>query len=109
VQRPSEFQHRIGPVDMPVDGVLIGKHLASESLTNNDHGVVFALAVEVVEITACDNGDAQSGKESRGDDAHLGTGISVGDVNMSVRGELKTEAVVAPGCNHAECSLFHVG
>src|SRR5713226_4994148 len=111
VGRREELQHRIGPIDVPVDGILIGEHAPCESLTD-DYDGLFILVVEIVEITAGDDGNAERGKESGRDDTPLRTRIFfTGGMNMTVGGELEadTDAGIAPGSDHAESSLAHAG
>ena len=55
----SEFQHGIRPIDMPIDGILIGEHAPCESLTDDNDGLFPFLTVETVEITAGDDGNAK--------------------------------------------------
>src|SRR5207248_9890589 len=64
----DELQHGVRPIDMAVDRILIGEHAPRESLTHHNDGL-FALTVELVEITAGDDGNAERGKESGRDDA----------------------------------------
>src|SRR6202022_4762014 len=49
----GELQYGIRPIDMPIEGILIGEHALCESLTDDNDGV-FTLAVVIVEITAGD-------------------------------------------------------
>src|SRR2546425_7935811 len=96
---------------MPIDGILIGEHALCESLTDDDDGL-FTMAVEIVEITAGDDGNAERGKESGRDDAHVRARIffAVG-TDVTIPGELDagTVAAVAPGNNNAESGLVHAG
>jgi len=40
----DEFHHRISPIDMSIDGILIGEYSLSESLTD-DYNRFFAAAI----------------------------------------------------------------
>src|SRR5438876_11012930 len=96
---------------MPIDGILIGEHALCESLTDDNDGL-FTLAVEIVEITAGDDGNAERGKESGRDDAPLRARILfAGRTDVTIPGELDagTVAAIAPGNNNAERSLVHAG
>ncbi len=107
----DEFQHGIRPIDMPIDGILIGEHAPCESLTDDNDGI-FTLAVEIVEIAAGDDGNAERGKESGRDDTPMRARILLaGGMNMTVGGELEagTRAGIAPGNRNAESGLVHAG
>src|SRR3989442_12602240 len=95
---------------MPIEGILIGEHALRESLTDDSNGIVL-LAVGIIEITAGDDGNAERGKESGRDDAHMRARVFIGNMNMSIGGELhtETEAAIAPGSNHAERGRVHAG
>ena len=43
----NEFDHGIGPIDMAIDGILIGEHAFCESLTNDNDWIFAALAVQL--------------------------------------------------------------
>src|SRR5439155_15400108 len=108
----GELQHGIRPIDMPIDGILIGEHAPCESLTDYNDGLFTFLAVGIVEITAGDDGNTERGKESGRDDAQLRARILfAGGMNITVGGELeaRTEAAIAPGNNNAESGLGHAG
>src|SRR6266478_5343625 len=51
VNSRGELQHRIGPVDVPIEGILIGEHPLRESLAD-DHGGVVLLLDGIVESTS---------------------------------------------------------
>ncbi len=104
----GKLQHRIGPVDMPIDWVLIREHALRKGLTDDDDGIAFC-AVGIVEITAPDYGNSEGGKESGRDHAHLRARIFIGDMNVAVSRELEGDAAVAPGRIHAESSGVHAG
>src|SRR5437016_3436185 len=66
----SKLHHRVGPIDMPADSILIGEHALCESLADDSHWL-FTLAVEIVEIAAAKDRYSERSKESRGNDAQL--------------------------------------
>src|SRR5207245_6180059 len=105
-----ELQHGISPIDTPIEGILIGEHALRESLTDDSNGIVL-LAVGIVEITAGDDGNAERGKESGRDDAHMRARVFIGDMNMTIGGELhtETEAGIAPRSNPADSGGGHTG
>ncbi len=59
----DEFHHGIRPIDMSIDGILIGEHSLSESLTDDDDRF-FVLAVKLIEIAAGDDRNAERGKKT---------------------------------------------
>src|SRR5260370_10702342 len=87
-----------------------GENALAGSLNDDSNGIVL-LAVGIVEITAGDDGNAERGKESGRDDAHMRARVFIGNMNMSIGGELhtETEAAIAPGSNHAERGHVHAG
>src|SRR5437879_12462821 len=89
----SESQHRICPIDMAVDGILIGEDVPRESLTDDNDGLFPFLTVETVEITAGDDGNAKRGKEAGSNDTPLRAKILfAGGMNMTVCGESARQA-----------------
>src|SRR5208282_6628749 len=105
----DELQHRISPVHMAINGILIGEHALCERLTDDSDRLV-AVAVEIVEIPAGEDGNAQRGKESGRDHAKLRARILfAGGMNVTIGGELEAYscACIAPGNNNAESGLFH--
>jgi len=108
----DEFHHGIRPIDMPIDGILIGEHALSESLTD-DNDRIFTLAVELIEITAFDNGNAERGKKSGRDGAQLSARIFfAGGTDVAIRRKLKAGAKAAgitPGHDNAESGLGYTG
>src|SRR5215469_1031549 len=58
------LQHGISPVDMPVDGILIGKHALRKSLADDYDRLTILLTVERVEIAPGDDGNAKRRKKS---------------------------------------------
>src|SRR5262249_27839766 len=68
------FQNRIGPEHVAIDRVLIGKHALSKRVAD-DGRIFFALNVEIVEIPARHDGDAQRGKKSGRDHSILCTRV----------------------------------
>src|SRR5260370_23753652 len=105
----GEFEHGIRPKDVPIDGILIGEHTLCESLTDDDDRFTALLAVPLVEITATEDGNAERGKKSGRDDAQLSARVFSWGMHMTVGRELKAEAGIAPGNNHAERGLVHPG
>ena len=55
----SELEHRIGPIDMPIDRILARKHALCESLAD-DHDRLVILVIERVEIAPGKNGNAEA-------------------------------------------------
>jgi hypothetical protein len=109
----DEFQHGIGPIDMPINSILMRKHALCQRLTDDDDGIfIFTLAVEVIEITTREDGNAEGGEESGRYDTPLRARIFFAPgMNMTVGGELQADAGggIAPGNNQAESGLFHAG
>src|SRR5712692_5527375 len=115
----DEFHHRISPIDVSLDGILIGEYSLSEGLTD-DYNQFFAaairflaLAVELIEIAAGDDGNAQRGKKAGRDGAELGARIFfAGPADIAVRRKLKAGAKaarVAPGNDNAKSTLVYTG
>src|SRR5262249_7955061 len=52
------LQNRIGPIDMPINGILIGKHALGKSLADDDDRLAITLAIERVEIASRNDGNA---------------------------------------------------
>src|SRR5260370_32184442 len=71
----EELQDRICPIDMPIQGILIGEHALGESLTDDNHRLRVTLAVEIAEITAGDDRNTERGKESGRDGTPIRAGI----------------------------------
>src|SRR5579863_101200 len=98
---------------MPIDRILIGEHALCERLTDDDDGIlIFTLAVELVEITAGEDGNAERGKESGRDDTPLRARIHFAHgMSMTVGGELQADAGsgITPGNHQAESGLLHAG
>src|SRR5690242_9628494 len=83
------LQHGVGPIDMPIHGILIGKHALGKSLTDDDHGLAIRLAIERVEIAAGNNGNAQRRKKSRRDATRQCPWVFyAGGMDVPVSGEL---------------------
>jgi len=74
----GELEHGIRPKDVPIESILIGEHAPCESLADDNDGLFTFLAVELIEITAGNDGNAERGKESGRDDAQLGAGVLSG-------------------------------
>jgi len=53
----NELHHRIGPINVAIDGVLRWEHAFCERFTDDDDRL-FALAIEGVEVAAGDDGNA---------------------------------------------------
>src|SRR5262249_40279587 len=100
-----ELQNGIRPIDMPIDGVLIGKHALRESLADDDDRLSVLLIVERIKIAARDNGNAERRKESGRYDTPVRAGIlNVRGVDVTIGRELHSGArrAVAPGNDRAE-------
>src|SRR6266850_1477052 len=112
VTRGNEFDHGIRPEDVAIDGILIGEHSLSESLTDHNDRF-FALAVELIEIAAGDDGNTERGKKAGRDGAQLGARIFfAGGTNVAIRRKLKARAKAAgipPGNHNAKSGLGHTG
>jgi len=94
---------------VPIESIMIGEHAPCESLADDNDGLFTFLAVELVEITAGKEGNAERGKESGRDDAHLGAGVLSGVMNMTVGRELEAEAVSRQGTTMPKAVLFTPG
>ncbi len=106
----SESQHGIRPEDVAIDGILIGEDALCESLTDDNDRLFPFLAVEIVEITAGDDGNAERSKESGRNDAPLRARILFASgMNATVGGELEAETTIAPGNSHPESGLADAG
>src|SRR5229473_6550008 len=70
----DEFHHGIRPVDMPINGILIGEHSLRKSLTH-DNDRIFTLTVELIEVAALNDGHTECGKESGRNSAQVGARI----------------------------------
>src|SRR5262249_51265457 len=98
--RPRDLQDWIGPEDVPIDRVLIGEHSLRECLADDGYGL-FAFHIELIEIAAGKDGNAERCKESGRDHTILCAGILYAR-GMTIGTELqgRTGADVAPGSNH---------
>jgi len=67
----GESQHRIGPIDVAADGILIGEHAPRESLTDDSDGLFPFLPSRPSKSRAGDDGNASEAKESGRADAQL--------------------------------------
>jgi hypothetical protein len=83
----KELEHGIGPIDMPIDRVLNGKHALGESRANNRDRLSI-LVIERVEIAAGNNGNAKSGEKAGRDGAPKRARI-VFAMNMTITRELE--------------------
>ena len=106
----DELHHRVGPHDVAVDGVLIGKHAARQALAD-DHHLFPALAVAFVEIAARDEGHAQRREESRRDGAEASARILLArPFHMAIGGEFEARAEgagIAPRHHGAHRHVVH--
>src|SRR5579864_5297329 len=102
----DELQHGVRPINMAIDGIVVGEHAVRESLTDDHHRII-RLAVEIIEITSSDNRSTERGKESRRDDAQLRSGIFARSMNVTISGKLETgtKTGVAPRDEHAKRSF----
>src|ERR1041384_6389637 len=102
----DEFQHGIGPIDVPINSILMRKHALCQRLTDDNDGIfIFPLTVEVVEITAGEDRNAKCGEKSWRDDTPLRPRILFArSMDMTVGGELQAEAGggIAPRNHQAE-------
>jgi hypothetical protein len=73
----EELQHGIGPIDVPIDRILIGENTLCESLTdNNDRLFIMILVIERIEIAEGNDRSAKRRKKSMRDDTPLRSGSS---------------------------------
>ena len=107
-----ELHHGIGPHDVLIERVAVGEHFYRDTLADDDDffGV---FAIEVVEIAAFDDGDAEGGEESGRDGAELRVGIlfAIG-AHVALCGELEAGAedtFVAPGNGGADGDAIYSG
>src|SRR5258707_6140081 len=101
----------MGTLDLLAGGILVGALALCGSLADDSDGL-FTWPVELIEITAAEDGNAQRGKESGRNDAQLRTRILTRGMNMAVGRELQSEtagADIAPGNSQAESGLVHAG
>src|SRR5260370_38778708 len=98
---------------MAIERILIGEHSLSKSLTDDNDRFFVVLAVELIEIAAGDDGNAERSKKAGRDGAQLGARIFfAGPADVAVRRKLETRtkaAVIAPGHDNAERGLVHTG
>src|ERR1700733_11496850 len=106
----DELYHRVCPRYMPVDGVLIGKHALRNALAD-DHDVLSAQPIGLVEIAPSHNGNAERREISRPDGAKVGaliffTGVAV--VPFSTELEAWSEiAAITPRNADADGDVLH--
>src|SRR6267154_2538316 len=56
----EELQHRIRPIDMPIDRILVGEHTPCDSLTNDNDGLlIIILVIKRIEIAAGNDRNAK--------------------------------------------------
>ena len=108
----DELHHGIGPHDVLIERVLLGNICYRDTLADDDDffGV---FAIEVVEIAAFDDGDAEGGEESGRDGAELRVGIffAIG-AHVAFCGELEAgteDALIAPGNDGADGDAVYSG
>ena len=101
----AELNHRIGPEEMAVNGVLVGEHLLGHDLADDDHHLT-VLAVAVVEIASGDKRYTEGREETRRDRTELSARVLFARLsNVAVGRELKSWseiACVAPGDHGTE-------
>src|SRR5215472_16299626 len=84
----SELQHGIRPIDMPIDGILSGKHALGKRLANDNDGLTIILTIERIKIATGNDGDAKRRKKSRRDATRLRPGVFyAGRMDVPVCGE----------------------
>src|SRR6516225_5263697 len=98
--RGSELQHGIGPINVAINGILIGEHALRERFADDRNGVIRSPII-IVEVTTGKNRNTERGKKSGREGARVRARISVGSVSVTISRELdtKTGKTVAPG-NH---------
>jgi len=104
------LEHRIGPIDMPVDRILTRKHLLRESGAD-DHDRLVSLVIERVEIAPGNNGNAQRAEKAGRDGTPQRAGI-VFAMDVAITRELQawTEVVgITPRGDHPDSCLADAG
>src|ERR1700722_10702479 len=87
--RPGkELEHGIGPIDMPIDRVLTGKHIPCETRAD-DRDWLLILVVERVEIAAGNDGNAERCEKAGRDGPPLRARI-VFSMDVTITRELQT-------------------
>src|SRR5262249_34970515 len=76
------LDQRIGPHDVPVDGVLPGEQLLRDALADDDYGFGF-LPIGLREITPLEKRNPQRGEVARGNKAEPGTQIVLAALRFS--------------------------
>jgi hypothetical protein len=96
----------LGPVDVPIEGILIGKHALREGLADDDERV-FVSNVKFAEITAGKDRNPQRRKEPGRDITSLRAGVLFArPAQATFDRELHAEAeILAPRDSAAECGL----
>jgi len=107
----EEFQHGIGPIDVPIDRILVGEHAPRKTLADDHDRLRVVAVVQRVEIAAGNDGNAKRRKESGRDDAPFRPRIlDTRGMDVSVGGELQTigtEEGIAPRNDVAEGGPTH--
>ena len=107
----SELEHRIGPIDMPIDRILARKHLPRQSRAD-DHDRLAIAVIERIEIAAGNDGNAKRGEKAGRDGAPQRARI-VFAMGVTIAGELQTYAEAAagitPGSDHADSRFGDAG
>ena len=85
----NELQDRVCPINMPINGILIGEHALGESLTD-DRDRIFLIRVEFIEVAPGDDGNSQRREKSGRDDAELGARIFARNMSMPIGRKLQT-------------------
>src|SRR5260370_27682259 len=101
-----ELEHRIGPIYMPIDGILTRKHALCQSRAD-DHDRLSIRVIERVEIASGNNGNAKRG-EKAGRDGTPQRARIVFAMDVTISRELKTwtEVVgITPGSDHTDGRL----
>src|SRR5882724_6874520 len=106
-----ELEHRIGPIYMPIDGILTRKHALCQSRAD-DHDRLSIRVIKRVEIAPGNNGNAKRG-EKAGRDGTPQRARIVFSMNVSITRKLQTytEASpgITPGSDHAHSRLGDAG
>ena len=106
----DELDHRIGPHQSAVDGILGGEQSLRHALAD-DHDLVGVSTIGIGEVAARDNRDAQGSEESGRDGAEPCSRILFAvRLRVSFRGELRfEEAFVPPRHGRADRDPLHAG
>src|SRR5260370_4069876 len=99
----KEFEHGIGPIDMPIDRILTRKHALRQSRAD-DRDRLSILVIERVEIAAGNNGNAKRGdKAGRNVAPHRAQSVFAVDVTITRELQTLTEVVgITPRSDHTD-------